>query len=43
MFMAMGAERAIETATALKAEGVEVYFIMAAGEEYEVFSTLEQR
>ena len=43
MFMAMGAEAAIELATELKAEGVEVYFIMAAGEEFTIFSTLEQR
>ena len=42
MFMAMGAERAIETAKSLKAEGVEVYFIMAAGEQYHIFSTIEQ-
>ena len=43
MFMAMGAERAIELATELKAEGVEVYFIMASGNDFEVFSTLEGR
>ena len=42
MFMAMGAEQAIQTAKSLKAEGVEVYFIMAAGEQYHIFSTIEQ-
>jgi len=42
MFMAMGADRAIELAQSLfQIEGVEVYFILAKGEEYEIFSTLE--
>lgn len=40
MFMAMGTQRAVELATALKDEGVEVYFIIAEGESYRIFSTL---
>ena len=41
MFMAMGDKAAIELAERLKGEGVEVYFILAKGEEFEIFSTLE--
>ena len=40
MFMAMGTDRAVQVAESLKDKGVEVYFIIAAGEEYSVFSTL---
>lgn len=40
MFMAMGAERAIALAQMLRAEGVEVYFILAEGDGYTTFSTL---
>ena len=46
MFMAMGAERAIETAQKMAGE-IEVYFILATdkvadgeAEQYEIFSTL---
>ena len=41
MFMAMGDGAAITLAEGLKSEGVEVYFILAKGEEFEIFSTLE--
>ena len=41
MFMAMGDKAAIELAERLKGEGVEVYFILAKGEDFEIFSTLE--
>jgi hypothetical protein len=40
MFMAMGTERAIELAKSLEGRGVEVYFIIAEGKEYTIFSTL---
>jgi thiamine biosynthesis lipoprotein len=43
MFMAMGTDRAVQVAEGLKDKGVEVYFIIAAGEEYRVFSTLTNR
>ena len=43
MFMAMGTDRAVQVAESLKDKGVEVYFIIAAGEEYRVFSTLTNR
>lgn len=43
MFMAMGTDRAVQVAESLKDTGVEVYFIIAAGEEYRVFSTLTNR
>ena len=43
MFMAMGTDRAVQVAESLKDMGVEVYFIIAAGEEYRVFSTLTNR
>ena len=42
MFMAMGDVAAIALAEQLKSEGVQVYFILANGEEFEVFSTLEK-
>jgi thiamine biosynthesis lipoprotein len=42
MFMAMGDSAAIALAQSLKAEGVQVYFVLANGEEYEIFSTLEK-
>ena len=41
MFMAMGDKAAVTLAEELKSEGIEVYFILANGEEYEIFSTLE--
>ena len=41
MFMAMGDKAAVALAEELKREGVEVYFILAKGEEFEIFSTLE--
>ena len=41
MFMVMGDGAAITLAEGLKSEGVEVYFILAKGEEFEIFSTLE--
>ena len=41
MFMAMGDQGAIALADSLKSEGVQVYFILSAGDEYEIFSTLE--
>lgn len=41
MFMAMGSERAIETAKILSDKGVEVYFIIADSEGYTTFSTLK--
>ena len=41
MFMAMGDKAAVALAEELKREGIEVYFILANGEEYEVFSTLK--
>ena len=40
MFMAMGTERAIELAKSLEGRGVEVYFIIAEGKGYTIFSTL---
>ena len=42
MFMAMGDEAAINLAQNLKSEGVQVYFVLANGEEFEVFSILEK-
>ena len=42
MFMAMGDSAAVVLAERLKSEGVQVYFVLANGEEYEVFSTLEK-
>ena len=42
MFMAMGDKAAVTLAEELKDEGVEVYFVLANGEEYEIFSTLEK-
>ena len=42
MFMAMGDSAAVALAERLKSEGVQVYFVLANGEEYEVFSTLEK-
>jgi hypothetical protein len=42
MFMAMGDSAAIALAQSLKTEGVQVYFVLANGEEYEIFSTLEK-
>lgn len=41
MFMAMGDRAAVELAEQLRVEGVQVYFVLANGEEYEIFSTLE--
>ena len=41
MFMAMGDKAAVALAEELKREGIEVYFILANGEEFEIFSTLE--
>jgi thiamine biosynthesis lipoprotein len=41
MFMAMGDKAAVTLAEELKSEGIEVYFILANGEEFEIFSTLE--
>ena len=41
MFMVMGTEAATELATALADKGIMVYFIIADGEEYKIFSTLE--
>ena len=41
MFMAMGDKAAVTLAEELKREGIEVYFILANGEEFEIFSTLE--
>ena len=41
MFMAMGDKAAVALAEKLKSEGIEVYFILANGEEFEIFSTLE--
>ena len=41
MFMAMGDSAAIALAEELKSEGVQVYFVLADGEDYELFSTLE--
>ena len=37
----MGDKAAVALAEELKREGIEVYFILANGEEYEIFSTLE--
>lgn len=41
MFMAMGDSAATALAEELKTEGVQVYFVLADGENYQVFSTLE--
>ena len=41
MFMAMGDSAAIALAEELKSEGVQVYFVLADGEDYKIFSTLE--
>ena len=41
MFMAMGDSAAIALAEELKTEGVQVYFVLADGENYKIFSTLE--
>ena len=41
MFMAMGDKAAVTLAEELKREGIEVYFILANGEEFEIFSTLK--
>ena len=41
MFMAMGDKAAVTLAEELKSEGIEVYCILANGEEFEIFSTLE--
>ena len=43
MFMAMGDREAVLLADELKHQGVQVYFILANGEEYEEFSTLENK
>ena len=41
MFMAMGDKAAVALAEELKREGIEVYFVLADGEEFEIFSTIE--
>lgn len=42
MFMAMGDSAAKELAAKLTSEGIEVYFILSKGEEYEIFSTIKE-